>query len=92
MDDPRASILFLDWTTGSSLQLSGRCSILWDEKQLPGAQRTMKFVTQKWVHIRNALPFKTPGPVKWSPYNPLPTSQYCEAAGKVTSCRQAELL
>lgn len=82
MDDPRASILFLDWTTGSSLQLSGRCSILWDEKQLPGAQRTMKFVTQKWVHIRNALPFKTPGPVKWSPYNPLPTSQYCEAAGK----------
>ena len=82
--DPRASIQFLDFKTGSSLQLSGQCQVLWDEVDLPGAQRTMEFVTQKWVHIREALPFKqSAAKVKWSPYNPLPTSQYFAGSDKV---------
>ena len=83
--DPRASIHILDFETGDSLQMSGRCHILWEERELPGAERTIEFVTQKWVHIRNALPFEAPGKVKWSPYNPAATQKYTEGAQKVSN-------
>lgn len=37
-----------------------------------GAQRTLEFVTSCWVHVKDALPIMTEGPVQLSPYNPLP--------------------
>jgi predicted pyridoxine 5'-phosphate oxidase superfamily flavin-nucleotide-binding protein len=40
--DPRAGLLFLDWQTGTALQLTGRARIVWDEAEIasrPGAQR-----------------------------------------------------
>ena len=83
--DPHASIQFLDFATGDSLQLSGSCSILWDERHLPGAQRTMEFQTEKWVHVRGALPLRAPAGVNWSPYNPLPTWQFDPSEGKVSA-------
>ena len=83
--DPRASIQFLDFASGDSLQLSGTCSILWDERHLPGAQRTMEFQTEKWVHVRGALPLRAPDRVNWSPYNPLPTWQFNPAEGTVSA-------
>ena len=81
--DPRSSIHILDYKTGDSLQLSGYCTILWDETDLPGAQRTMHFVTEKWAFVRKAFPFETPGKVRWSPYNPPPSTIFSENIGKV---------
>ena len=63
--------------------MSGHCRILWEERELPGAERTIEFVTQKWVHVRNALPFQATGKVKWSPYNPAATQKYTEGAQTV---------
>lgn len=37
-----------------------------------GAQRTLEFVTSRWVHVIGGLPISTAGPVQLSPYNPLP--------------------
>lgn len=37
-----------------------------------GAQRTLEFVTSRWIHVKGALPIRTEGPVQLSPYNPLP--------------------
>lgn len=90
--DPRASIHILDFHTGTSLQLSGQCKILWEDRQLPGAQRTMEFVTEKWVYVQNALPFEVPGKVKWSPYNPPPRSTFSENVGKVSVCHPPPML
>ena len=63
--------------------MSGTCKILWDDRELPGAQRTLEFVTEKWVHVRKALPFLPPGKVRWSVYNPQATSTYSDGVGKV---------
>eukprot|EP00208_Stichococcus_sp_RCC1054_P001207 CAMPEP_0206146014 /NCGR_PEP_ID=MMETSP1473-20131121/29247_1 /ASSEMBLY_ACC=CAM_ASM_001109 /TAXON_ID=1461547 /ORGANISM="Stichococcus sp, Strain RCC1054" /LENGTH=576 /DNA_ID=CAMNT_0053542437 /DNA_START=347 /DNA_END=2074 /DNA_ORIENTATION=+ len=72
--NPHIGLLFIDFDTGDTLQLTGNGSVLWDERSLPGAQRTMKFDTVKWVHVLGALPITTRGPVQPSPYNPLPAS------------------
>ena len=42
-----------------------------------GAQRTIKLIVSKWVHVKSALPISTEGAVELSPYNPL-----SEADGK----------
>ena len=40
-------------------------------------QRTVEFVTERWVYVKAGLPICTKGPVEASPYNPLPV----DAAG-----------
>jgi|tagenome__1003787_1003787.scaffolds.fasta_scaffold20982630_7 predicted pyridoxine 5'-phosphate oxidase superfamily flavin-nucleotide-binding protein len=40
--DPRAGLLFLDWETGATLQLTGRARVVWDPSEVaawPGAER-----------------------------------------------------
>ena len=70
--DPEAGLLFIDFTTGDTLQLSGHAEVLWDETSLPGAQRTVSFQTEEWVHVKGALPIQQHGFVESSPYNPTP--------------------
>lgn len=60
------------------------CRIKWDQPvnvtkncchicaSAAGAQRTLEFVTCRWVHVKGGLPISTEGPVQLSPYNPLP--------------------
>lgn len=89
--DPHAALLFIDFTTGDTLHLSGRAEVRWDQVDLPGAQRTIIFQTEEWVHVKGALPIKQQGPVESSPYNPTPPSkpgnlqvwtcgEFCQAA------------
>ena len=56
--DPRAALLFVDWSTGSLLHLSGRVDILWDTTQdFRGAERLWRLhVTSGWRR-HAALPF-----------------------------------
>ncbi len=73
--DPQAALLFIDFTTGDTLHLSGRAEVHWDQVDLPGAQRTIIFQTEEWVHVKGALPIKQQGAVESSPYNPAPPSK-----------------
>lgn len=70
--NPEAGLLFIDFTSGDTLHLSGLAEVQWDETSLPGAQRTVAFQTEEWVHVRGALPMQQHGAVESSPYNPSP--------------------
>lgn len=70
--DPEAALLFIDFSTGDTLHLSGRAETQWDAADLPGAQRAVVFQTEAWVHVKAALPIQQQGPVESSPYNPTP--------------------
>ncbi len=74
--DPRAGLLFVDFGTGSLLQLTGRATIDWDSEavaRVPGAQRLVLFEIEEIVELSAALP------LRWS-----------EAAGAVRSLRVVE--
>jgi ferredoxin-NADP reductase/predicted pyridoxine 5'-phosphate oxidase superfamily flavin-nucleotide-binding protein len=74
--DPRAGLLFVDFGTGSLLQLTGRATIDWDSEavtQMPGAQRLVRFEIEEIVELPGALP------LRWS-----------EDAGAVRSLRVVE--
>ena len=55
--NPRAGLLFPDFTTGDGLQLSGRATVLWDDPRLaefPGAERLLVFDIEKVVELSEA--------------------------------------
>jgi len=67
--NPRTGLLFLDWATGSTLQLTGRAQIIWDPHVLrsrPGAERLVD-VTLDAVHERQRAM-----PARWSLIEPYP--------------------
>jgi len=59
--DSRCGLLFLDFDTGDTVQLSGRAAALWewdrDDPAFRGAQRLMAFEVEQCVRISGALPF-----------------------------------
>jgi predicted pyridoxine 5'-phosphate oxidase superfamily flavin-nucleotide-binding protein len=58
---PAAGLLFLDFTDGSVLQLTGEATILWDAASLsawPGAERAVRFHVAEVVERRRALPLR----------------------------------
>jgi predicted pyridoxine 5'-phosphate oxidase superfamily flavin-nucleotide-binding protein len=71
--EPRAGMVFLDFTSGQVLQLSGRVSVDWKNPEASertgGTERLWRFAVEHWVEHRL--------PVNWrwesfdaSPYNP----------------------
>lgn len=55
----KAGLLFIDFGSGTALQLTGRAEILWDEADfadLPGAQRAVKFNVEKIRETVGAFP------------------------------------
>lgn len=57
--DPRAGLLFLDWETGTALQLTGRAEIVWDEGEVgawPGAERLVRIVMDAVQEREHAIP------------------------------------
>jgi predicted pyridoxine 5'-phosphate oxidase superfamily flavin-nucleotide-binding protein len=57
--DPRAALLFVDWTDGTLLHLQGSVEILWNESEaFEGAERLWKLsITAGWRR-RGALPLR----------------------------------
>lgn len=56
--DPRAGFLFVDFETGSLLQLTGRAEIDWDSEALedfPGARRLITFEIDAIVEVTSAV-------------------------------------
>src|SRR5262249_43471248 len=70
--DPRVGLLFVDWASGTTLQLSGRARILWDRGDyagMSGAERAVEVEIDQVVEIAGR------GPLGWrfveySPFNP----------------------
>ncbi len=59
--DPRAGLLFIDFNSGDSLQLSGRAQVIWDadfQQGFPGAERFVAFTVEKALRIPAALPLR----------------------------------
>lgn len=63
--DPRAGLLFLDWTTGTALQLTGEASTEF------GPERRVRFTVREVIETPSALPLRWSAP-EYSPANPDP--------------------
>jgi predicted pyridoxine 5'-phosphate oxidase superfamily flavin-nucleotide-binding protein len=68
LSDPRAGLLFLDWTTGEALQLTGEART---EFSRNGEHRVVRFTVERVVETRGALPLRWSAP-EYSPANPNP--------------------
>jgi len=70
--DPRVGLLFVDFDTGTTFQVTGRARILWDRAEyadVPGAERAVEVAIDTVVEIEGR------GPLGWrfleySPFNP----------------------
>ncbi|GAA2477986.1 pyridoxamine 5'-phosphate oxidase family protein [Streptomyces gobitricini] len=62
--DARAGLLFLDWATGTTLQLTGTARTLFD-----GGDRTVRFTVDRVVEAEGASPLRW-SPPAYSPANP----------------------
>ncbi len=68
--DPRAGLLFIDFEQGQTLQLTGKASIIWDEKLIatvPGAQRLVLFQIASTIESSNTIRGRF---LEYSLYNP----------------------
>ncbi len=57
--DPRAGLLFIDFETGDTLQITGEAEILWESHhthRFPGADRVVAFRVEESLYIEQALP------------------------------------
>lgn len=70
--DPRAGLLFVDFESGDTLQVSGRARVVWDERraaEFAGAERVVEFDVEEVVERRGALPLRWRFQ-EYSPFNP----------------------
>ena len=70
--DPRAGLVFADFTTGDVLQLSGRARVDWDPARaarFAGAERVVELAIDAVRETRGALPLRSHA-VELSPFNP----------------------
>ena len=58
--NPKCGLLFIDFDTGDTLQLTGEAEILWEAahtRRFPGAKRVLAFSVEETLQIERALPF-----------------------------------
>lgn len=70
--NPASGLLFLDFESGSTLQLTGRAEILWNDSRMaefPGARRLVRFEIAEAIETQNAFPLRW-GFRGYSPFNP----------------------
>ena len=70
--NPHAGLLFVDFDSGTTLQLTGRARVDWDAARaatFPGAQRVVELEIDETVETRNASPLRWKL-VEPSPFNP----------------------
>jgi uncharacterized protein len=65
-------MLFLDFETGDTLQLTGTATIIWDPNRLgdwPGAHRLVEFEVGQVIARKTGFPLRW-GLIDYSPFNP----------------------
>ncbi len=58
--NPKCGLLFIDFDSGDTLQLTGEAGVLWEPahvRRFPGAKRVLAFTVEEVLHIERALPF-----------------------------------
>jgi uncharacterized protein len=70
--DPRVGLLFVDFDTGTTLQLTGQARILWEREELVGLKGALRAVE---VELDAIVEIAGQGPLGWrfleySPFNP----------------------
>jgi uncharacterized protein len=78
--DPRVGLLFLDWTTGTLLQVTGRATLDWSTQaaaELPGAQRVVRMSIDAVQQSEHAVPMRWTAPVlsRFNPTEAVPVSR-----------------
>jgi predicted pyridoxine 5'-phosphate oxidase superfamily flavin-nucleotide-binding protein len=71
-DNPHAGLLFVDFHKGHTLQLTGKATIIWDEKEIvafAGAERLVAFEVEEIIQVMNATHMQW-GFLSYSPFNP----------------------
>ena len=89
--DPRAGVLFIDFTSGDLLTLTGRAEVVWDGEELKafeGAERAWRFHIEAGWRLADALPLRWRFR-DWSP-NSLITGTWDEAARRLEVQRLAQ--
>ncbi len=91
--NPKAGLVFADFTTGDLLQLTGTAEVIMDAPEIAafqGAERLWRFTPRRIIHRPDALPirwsFATDG---WSP-NSLMTGSWDEAAARLQAATLAK--
>lgn len=70
--NPQTGLLFIDFESGSTLQLTGKTSIIWDAQQMAefaGAERLVEFEIEQVLFITDASGLRWQFG-EYSPYNP----------------------
>lgn len=68
--DPAAGVLLVDWSSATTLHLTGTAEVDWDPAvPMPGAQRTVDFHVERVVQIDHTSPFTWSAP-RYSRFNP----------------------
>lgn len=91
--NPKAGLVFADFTTGDLLQLTGEAEVILDSPEIAafqGAERLWRFIPRRIVYRPDALPlrwsFAADG---WSP-NSLMTGSWDEAASRLKAAELAK--
>ncbi len=69
---PQAALLFVDFESGSTLQLTGKAKIIWQPERVAefvGAERLVEFQIHQILEITNAMPLRWQFG-EYSPFNP----------------------
>jgi hypothetical protein len=72
--NPAAGLLFPEFATGATLQLTGTTELLWERKQFaawPGAERAVRFRLAKVLELPPSTPRRW-RLIERSPFNPPP--------------------
>lgn len=69
--NPIAGLLFIDWLTGDTLQVTGAARVNFQDDSLPGGERTVQVDVHSFVRTTGALQLAAPALlIEASPYNP----------------------
>ncbi|NJP05176.1 MAG: pyridoxamine 5-phosphate oxidase [Chloroflexaceae bacterium] len=69
---PQSGLLFLDFATGSTLQMTGQAQIIWDEalvQPYPGAERLVRYSISQVIETAQRLPWCWEF-MSYSPFHP----------------------
>jgi predicted pyridoxine 5'-phosphate oxidase superfamily flavin-nucleotide-binding protein len=70
--NPQVGLLWIDFTGGATLQMSGTARIIWDAQRVvefAGAERLLEVTVAEAVEIADAHPFRS-HTIEYSPFNP----------------------
>ncbi len=81
---PRAGLIFVDFDSGATLQLTGSAAVDWDAEHAtaaPGAQRLVTFDVDETIETRSVLPFQLQL-IERSKFNPPPWGEHPDAVAR----------